>query len=123
MPEYTFMCRDCGGSQSEFMSPARYAESVADIGHDGMRSAVRGVVVCVGCRGHNLARDLLADVGSTYTERPMYWGDTTPESVRGRGGYSRERKKILAAAGLRQKEPGRRKRKNTHVRPDRVTIG
>jgi len=122
MPTYTFDCTACGvGGQEHVMSMARYTELLDEVPcPSGYRFPE---IECSNCKETEvLTRDPAADWGTSYTERPMTWGDTTP--LEGQGGYSRERQKILDANGLRQKDGARRgPRKRRHYDRSRVSTG
>jgi hypothetical protein len=112
---YGFICA-CGASTDWIATVAQYEASAAD-GHKDR--------LCSTCGGPT-DRDVVGDMQSQYTEKQQFYGEDTPEDVAGRGGYSRERAKILKAAGLVQKDTGRPpppRRQHFLVRRERVTAG
>jgi len=101
MPAYSFRCRSC---DAQFLLVATVAE------YSGHAETSYAAVACEACGNLGPIRDFAADVASQYTEKQQFWDDTAPEEVEGKGGFSRERDRILRANGLRQAETSGRKR-------------
>ena len=116
MPVYTFGCRECGQTSEEILSAPAYADLVkanVETGRGWSDDSKTVPLVCGTCGTTGLFRATRLDWGSSYTERPMFWDEETcPEVLTGKGGYSRERTRILDKAGLVQKDSNTRHRRH-----------
>jgi len=95
MPAYTFDCDECGESKEFILTYASYCRE---------RETAFESLECVACkRAGSLRRNSIVDMKTQYTEKQQFYDDTSPEEIAGRGGYSRERKKLLKDAKLVEK--------------------
>ena len=94
MPIYSFKCKDCDKPTELFLAHTRYVEQ-SELGFPSVH--------CGDCGSREMERDIVADMRTQYTERAQYFSDLTPDEVAGKGGYSRERKKLLKEAKLVEK--------------------
>ena len=103
MPIYTFACKPCGSQTEVFILHTEYAGQMK-LGFPG--------VVCESCSSPEVVRDVVADMQTQYTERAHFYDEFAPDEVVGKGGYSRERKRLLKEAKLVEKGdlPKRRRR-------------
>lgn len=101
MPAYSFLCPVCGKPSTHVFTVAEFSDHAEE---------QYSSVSCEACGHMGLLRDFAADVRTQYTEKQQFWDDTAPDELAGKGGFSRDREKILKANGVRQAETsGRRK--------------
>ena len=124
---YTFGCLDCGDEQQEVMTVAAYEVAMqTERGVLTPPDRVATGLACDQCGSPKLVRESMGDMrAGQYTEKQMFWDDaTSPDELKGKGGYSRERKRILDAAGLQQKDSGKTQKKprgpSSYFRRDRA---
>ena len=94
MPIYTFKCGPCKALTERFIAHAEYTKQ-SDQGFPSVR--------CDECESPEVIRDVVADMRTQYTERAQFYSDLAPSEVAGKGGYSRERKRLLKDAKLVEK--------------------
>lgn len=95
MPAYTFDCGDCGESREAILTYSAYCRE---------RETSFSALECGACgESGALRRNSIVDMKTQYTEKQQFYDDTMPEEIAGRGGYSRERKKLLKEAKLVEK--------------------